>query len=93
MEGKVLLQGMAQLWKGVYCCKQWHSYGRECTVASSGTVMEGSVLLQGMAHLNIPQHEWIQKLFVVINATIVWKKLSLAHLPLTLVSGSDTMPH
>ena len=35
MEGSVLLQGMAQLWKGVYCC-------------SSCTIIERSVLLQGM---------------------------------------------
>ena len=37
MEGRVLLQAVAQLWKGVYCCKQWHSYG--------------SVLLQAVAQL------------------------------------------
>jgi len=35
----------------VYCCKQWHSFGRECTVTGSGTVMEGSVLLQAVAEL------------------------------------------
>ena len=25
MEGSVLLQAVAQLWKGVYCCRQWHT--------------------------------------------------------------------
>ena len=45
MEGSVLLQAVAKLWKGVYCCRQWQSYGRECIVANSGTVMEASVLL------------------------------------------------
>ena len=47
MEGHVLLQGMAQLWKGLYCRKAWRSYGRACIVARHGTVMERSVLLQG----------------------------------------------
>ena len=49
MEGNVLLQAMAQLWKGVYCSRKWHSYGRECTVPGSGTVNEGSELLQAVA--------------------------------------------
>jgi len=51
MEGSVLLEAEAQLWKGVYCCRQWHSYGRECTVAGSGTVVEASVLFQAVAQL------------------------------------------
>jgi len=45
------LQAVAQLWKGVYCCKQWHIYGSKYIVAGSGTVMEGSVLLQVVAQL------------------------------------------
>jgi len=52
MEESVLLLAVAQLWKGVYCCRQWHSYGRECTVAGSGTVIEVNVLLQAVAQLS-----------------------------------------
>jgi len=37
MEGSVLLK--------------WQSYGRDCTVAGCGTVMEGNVLLQAVAQL------------------------------------------
>jgi len=44
MDGSVLFEAVAHLWKGVYCSRQYQSYGMECTVPGISTVMEGSVL-------------------------------------------------